>query len=131
MRKPTRLLLLAVPALLWTACKPPEMYHWGKYEDSLYRIAKDPAAMDRYGENLLVQINAAEGLNKVPPGIYAEYGYFLLARKRGDEAVVFFRKEKERWPESAVLMDRMIASAAPKATETQKPAPAPAPEVKP
>ncbi|HLO67140.1 MAG TPA: DUF4810 domain-containing protein [Holophaga sp.] len=131
MRKPTRLLLLAVPALLWTACKPPEMYHWGKYEDSLYKIAKDPTAMDRYGENLIVQINAAEGLNKVPPGIYAEYGYFLLARKRGEEAVVFFRKEKERWPESAVLMDRMIASAAPKPAEAPKPAPAPAPEVKP
>jgi hypothetical protein len=43
--------------------------------------------------------------------LYAEYGFALYEAGRIDEAVIYFRKEKEKWPESAVIMDKMIRNA--------------------
>src|SRR5208283_2675503 len=89
-------------------CKKPDLYVWGNYEPSLYSLAKNPAAMEKYGESLRILIVKGEAKQKVPPGIYAEYGYYLIQVKKQDEALKYFQKEKERWPESTVLMDRMI-----------------------
>lgn len=89
-------------------CVPPEHYSWGNYDASLYTLAKDPAKFQKYGEDLLAIIERGERNKSVPPGIYAEYGYFLLANGKNGEAVPYFQKEKERWPGSELLMERMI-----------------------
>ncbi len=54
-------------------------------------------------------VNAeSTGGGRVPPGLYAEYGYALYEAGQANEALIYFGKEKEKWPESAVIMDKMI-----------------------
>jgi hypothetical protein len=59
----------------------------------------------------IVTETEAEG-GKMPPGVYAEYGYALVEDGRFGESVTYFQKEKETWPESAVIMDKMARNVA-------------------
>jgi len=105
--------LLAVPLLAGlSACVPPTMYHWNGYDSALYRHYQAPAEREDFVVALRTTILDAEqrGL-KVPPGLYAEYGYALLEEGKPGEAVSWFQKEKSKWPESAMLMDKMIRNA--------------------
>lgn len=116
--------LAALFALI--GCKPPQTYEWGNYEGSLYGLMKDPSSLDKYGRSLQRQIQDADGSGKVPPGIFAEYGYFLTVTNQSGEAIKYFEKEKQRWPESARLMDKMISNC--KSPRTPQAAQQPFPE---
>jgi hypothetical protein len=125
-----RPIILALGALLaLVGCKPPQTYEWGNYEGSLYGLMKDPSGLENYGHSLQKQIQDGEGTGKVPPGIYAEYGYFLTATNQSGDAIKYYEKEKQRWPESAHLMDKMISnSRSPRpAQTTTQPATTPLP----
>lgn len=98
-------------AIGFVGCAPTTMYHWGNYESKLYKHYKNPAKVERLAEALAKIIKDGESEDKVPPGIYAEYGYLLLITGHTGEAIPYFEKEKLRWPESTVLMDKMISSA--------------------
>ncbi|CAG9179532.1 DUF4810 domain-containing protein [Cupriavidus pampae] len=99
-------------ALALSACAPQTKYAWGSYEPALYSYYKTPGAADAFGEQLNKVITTAEAHNgKVPPGMYAEYGNILLEQGKRKDAIVFFEKEKAAWPESTVLMTRMVALA--------------------
>jgi hypothetical protein len=91
-------------------CVPnPTLYQWGEYEQKLHEAYKDPSAIPEFQAELLELIQASE-LNGVspPPGVYAEYGYALYLRGQLSGAIVYFAKEREAWPESAVLMTTVI-----------------------
>ncbi len=107
------LLLLLAAAVLSAACAPSKMYSWGNYDTSLYGYYRDPEARQRFEETLeeIIREGEARG-NAVPPGVYAEYGYLRFEEGKPEEAILFFRKESERWPESRVLMDKLIRNAA-------------------
>ena len=109
--------------LVLVGCKPAQTYEWGNYEGSLYSLMKDPSSLEKYGLTLQRQIVNGEGSGKVPPGIYAEYGYFLSVTNQPGEATKYFEKEKQRWPESARLMDKMILNC--KSPKTNQAAPTP------
>jgi len=47
----------------------------------------------------------------VPPGIYAEYGFALYEKGNFPDAIKFFKLESDKWPESRVLMAKMIRNA--------------------
>ena len=47
----------------------------------------------------------------VPPGIYAEYGYALYEEGNAPEAIKYFERERDTWPESRVFMEKLIAIA--------------------
>lgn len=83
-------------------------YHWGSYEKSLYRYYKNPASVEELGEALAEVIEEGEAKGSVPPGIYAEYGHVLLTIGKAQEAIIYFEKEKNVWPESSMLMNNMI-----------------------
>lgn len=108
-RKFSRSLLLL--AGLAGACAQPTVYNWGDYDSGLYAYYKDSEKMDDLMAALNEAIQMGEVDSRVPPGMYAEYGYLLMVRGRRDEAVVYFNKEKSAWPESTVLMDKLIAAA--------------------
>ncbi len=112
-RKTVLLLALAAAALLAAGCGPKTLYTWRGYDDTLYGHYKNPQDHAKHIERLqkIVTETEAEGL-KMAPGIYAEYGYALLEESRFDESVTYFKKEKETWPESAVIMDKMIRNVA-------------------
>ncbi len=98
---------MSVLALVLLGCSTTK-YHWGSYEKSLYQYYKNPANVEELGEALTEVIKEGEAKGSVPPGIYAEYGHVLLDIGKAREAIIYFEKEKNVWPESSMLMDKMI-----------------------
>ena len=88
-------------------CAPPALYQWGEYEDSLYRryVKEDIAGAEAYLRETLV---AAELKSRVPPGVYADYGFLLYRRGDYAGAIEKFEQEKRAFPESAALMSKLI-----------------------
>ncbi len=109
MHSKKRILLLII-ALALSGCASPQ-YQWGIYEHALYGYYKNPERLDKYAAELARIITIGEAANKVPPGIYAEYGYVLLIQGKRNEAIAYFEREKKAWPESIQLMDIMIKTA--------------------
>lgn len=104
--------LLLVLLLAATGCASRSMYAWGKYDDALYKHYRNPGEREEWVAALKTCVLEAEQEGrKTPPGLLAEYGYALLEEGNSKEAVVYFEKEKAKWPESAVLMDKMIRNA--------------------
>ena len=97
---------LVIGAGLW-GCAPPALYQWGEYEDSLYRryVKEDSAGAEAYLRETIV---AAELKSRVPPGVYADYGFLLYRRGDYAGAIQKFEQEKRAFPESAALMSRLI-----------------------
>ena len=97
--------------LLGLGCAPSTLYHWGDYEHALYDWYKHPGRSMAYQQAVADTIERAEGFNQVPPGLYAEHGFMLLQSKQYAQAIVSFEQERQRWPESTMLMNKMIESA--------------------
>jgi hypothetical protein len=108
-------------ALAAAGCAPRAHYGWGSYHQVLYAHYRAPQEREAFVAGLWATIQAAEqeGL-RVPPGLYAEYGYALFEEGRTQEAVAWFEKEKAAWPEARLFMDKMIRNAG-----QRGPAPAP------
>jgi hypothetical protein len=93
-------------------CRPATMYHWGGYDQALYRHYRNPGDRAAYVAALATVIaEADQGGLRVPPGVCAEYGYALYEEGRPQEAVAWFQRERQEWPESRILMDKMIRNA--------------------
>lgn len=114
-----KLILVCLTAFALSACAPQGMYVWGDYEGRLYSYYENPEKIEQLMQALDSTIVNAEEFKRVPPGIYAEYGYLLLVSNRDDEAKAYFQKEKDAWPESVVLMDKMIVLAESKMSQTE------------
>jgi hypothetical protein len=97
--------------LFLQGCATNRKYAWGKYDSTLYRHYKDPQDKEKNLENLKEIIENAEKEERVPPGLYAEYGYALYETGNISEAIINFEKEKAKWPESNILMEKMIRNA--------------------
>lgn len=85
------------------------LYEWGGYDNLLYQSYKEPAGAQQNMQALAAHIGALEkGGKRVAPGLHADLGTMLL--QAGDKAGALsnFRRERELWPESAVVMDAMI-----------------------
>lgn len=107
--------LAALAASLASGCATQSThYAWGDYDDALYSLYKDPtpAQHQKYVASLKAIILASEQSGaRIPPGIYAEYGYALFEEGNAVDAVAYYRKEMEAWPASRVFMEKMIAAA--------------------
>lgn len=115
-RNKLRILRLAIALFMVvsiSACvnMPKPLYDWGKYENSLYKYYKKPARAQKHADVLQDIIDAEADGKRVPPGLRAELGFMLLESGENNAAMELFQKEKEEWPESTVLMDRLIESA--------------------
>lgn len=110
---PPRILAVALLAASTSACVGRQtMYHWGAYDSALYGHYRNPSEREAWITALRTTIGEAEQEGRrVPPGLYAEYGYALVEEGNTREAIAYFQKEKAQWPESAVLMDKMIRNA--------------------
>jgi hypothetical protein len=108
MTRPIGLALLL--ALAGAGCAPPgNLYAWNGYDNVLYRQARAPQDNEAYLEHLKQIIETTErAKDKVPPGIYAEYGYALFTNGQYDDAITYYQKERDAWPESRVFMEKMI-----------------------
>ena len=117
----------AAVAVALSACAPQTRYHWGQYDTALYQHYKNPQDRDAYVEALRTTILEADQLGeKVPPGVCAEYGYALFEEGQAAQSLPWFQREKESWPDSTVLMDKMIRNAQRRAAEPAPPSKGPA-----
>lgn len=117
----TRLTILVLLILSVVGCTS-SRYAWNGYDEKLYDYYKSPAESEKFIEQLSSIISDGESDNRVPPGIYAEYGYLLFEKGRFSEAEIWFRKEADKWPESRFFMTKMSSLAHTKAGQKQ-PAP--------
>lgn len=109
-----QVIILCAFAALSVGCaqKGKPMYNWCNYSDSLYTCKKNEgletlAQHQAVLERIITESN--ERSMKVPPGVCAELGYVYAAQNRSQEAIGLFQQEKQTYPESALLMDRLIS----------------------
>ena len=101
--------------MLFAGCaqnKP--LYYYGDYSETLYACKKSPSAESLAEHQQILEeiINESQKRNlRVPPGVYAELGYLYGAQNNTDKAIELFQMEKLTYPESAILMDRLIQQA--------------------
>ncbi len=128
-RRPSFLLLAAIAAAA-AGCAPRTAYLWGDYDAVLSAHYANPQDSERYLERLGQIVQKAEvEKDRIPPGLYAEYGYALFEAGRLDEALTYYRKEREEWEESRVFMDKMIRNT--RRLKENRPGPAPGGELPP
>ncbi len=103
--------LLIGALLVLSGCASKSIYYWGNYEDTLYDAYASPEKADadlqiiRLEED--VQKAAAKG-KPLPPGFHAHLGTLYYQTGDTEYAKRAFETEKDLFPESAVLMDRLI-----------------------
>ena len=103
-------LAIVMASVLMTGCQTTKnvgLYHWGDYETSLSEYYKDPAQEPQLSDTVLITIDESEG--RIAPGMYAEYATLLLQQGKVDEAIEYYTKERDYWPESRSLMNSIIA----------------------
>jgi hypothetical protein len=118
------LILLVILSSLITACatRNTPKYGWGNYNTDLYKYYAHTITQEDLARNLQVSIQQCEANGKVvPPGLYGEYGYLLYETGHYGEAVGFFQKEHDKWPESRVVMAKMIRNCNAKMTGHKDP----------
>lgn len=95
-------------AVMVTGCVPPGLYYWGDYETSLFEryVENNPQHTDAYLTQTLLE--AERQHRKVPPGVYADYGFLLYTRGDKAGAIENFQKERALYPESLALMNKLI-----------------------
>jgi len=106
------LLLCFLISFVSTGCATAEkpMYIWGDYTSSLYKLKKDSSRenLEKHKEVLATILKESERNQiRVPPGVYAEYGYILMKEGRTDEALKYLDLEEKTYPESAVFIQRL------------------------
>ena len=92
-------------------CAPKQMYYWGNYSDTLYAYKKDSndkTLLKHMQELNKIVEESDKRNNRVPPGVYGELGYLYLKTNKTKEAIKYFKLEKQLYPESTILMDRLI-----------------------
>ena len=109
--------------LIFTGCAPKKMYHFGNYSNTLYSFEKNQndESLLKHKQELETIITESESKAlPAPPGIYAELGYINLKSNNSKEAIRLFQAESQLYPESRLLMDRLIQSATSKNDPSSK-----------
>lgn len=118
-----------LPLLGLTACAAPQgLYYWGDYETSLIERYVENASQhtDAYLTQTLAQAQTQQ--RKVPPGLYADYGFLLYQKGDRAGAIENFKKEQALYPESQALMAKLIDRIQQKSVEAPSPLDAGKPE---
>lgn len=104
-----KLIVVAIALTALSGCVAKSMYNWGSYSTSMYQFYEQPEKEQQFTDTLYAIITSnEEAATKVPPGIYAEYGFMLLSAGQSAEAVEYFTKEMTAWPEAEPFMGNMI-----------------------
>ena len=106
--------LVVTITIISFGCASKPMYYWGNYSDSLYHAKKDPGveSLAKHKEALENVIDESNKRNlRIPTGVCAELGYLYAAQNNTKQAIEYFKMEKQTYPESTNLMDRLIMQA--------------------
>jgi len=115
MKKPLIRLFLAFLCIFSIAnCAPKQIYRFGNYSQTLYQLEKNQNEESLLKHKQVLETIISESGERnlpVPPGIYAELGYINLKTNDSKKAISMFQAEYKLYPESKLLMDRLIQSA--------------------
>jgi hypothetical protein len=98
---------------LWAlaSCAPHDnTFYWGEYSSTLYDFKKDPSekTLEAHKKQLLLIIEESGKKNKkAPPGVNAEYAYFLLKEGKEADGMEYLEREKTLYPESTIFIERI------------------------
>ena len=98
-------------SLAGCASGPQSLYSWGAYPQQTYLLLSVPEKTSPQEQiaKLEKDIEKAKAKNAaVPPGLYAHLGLLNLNLNNGPRAVEYFELERQVYPESTVLMDRLL-----------------------
>jgi hypothetical protein len=112
-RSMSRLVWLLPALVLTVGCATPSLYTWGHYEELIYVSYAMPgkASPQMQVEKLEQDYQKARAENKrVFPGFHAHLGYLYFQLGKLDAARQALETEKAEFPESAVLIDRLLAN---------------------
>lgn len=85
--------------------------YWGDYSKTLYELKKNPGseAKEAHINELHSIITESNERNlKVPPGLYAELGMYLLNDDKKAKANEYFNLELKTYPESKVMISQIL-----------------------
>jgi len=94
-------------------CASPAMYAWGNYEELVYASYAAPGSIPPEIQILKMEddYQKARAMHKhVPPGWHAHLGYLYAQLGKLDESERELLAEKAEYPESAVMMDSLLAN---------------------
>ncbi|MDO3664668.1 MULTISPECIES: DUF4810 domain-containing protein [Acinetobacter] len=97
--------------LVGCAAGPQPLYSWGSYTQQTYLMYNQPEKATPSAQiiKLEAEIEKAKAKNlAVPPGLYAHLGLLSLQVNNAQKAVEYFQLERQIYPESTVLMDRLL-----------------------
>jgi hypothetical protein len=107
------ILCLAAAMALLAGCGSPDLYSYGQYEQLIYASYAAPGKVtpEMQVEKMEQDYQKARSANKrMCPGWHAHLGSLYFRLGKMDQARQEFLTEKAEFPESAVLMDRLLAS---------------------
>lgn len=119
MKPATKFLFVFLFPVVLMGCGSQSLYLWSGYDTKMYGYYKNPVEREDFIQGLKEIIDESEPAGKVPPGIYAEYGFALFEEGNHQQAVLYYEKEAKQWPESRAFMNKLIAMAQNRA-KTQK-----------
>jgi hypothetical protein len=94
-------------------CAAPSIYAWGNYEELVYASYAAPESMppESQIQQMEEDFQKAQAIKmRVPPGWHAHLGYLYAQVGKMDEAQRELLAEKSAYPESAVMMDSLLAN---------------------
>lgn len=98
-------------SLVGCVSAPKSLYRWGSYPQQTYLMLSAPEKASPQQQILILEkdIEKATARNEaVPPGLYAHLGLLNLNINNAPRAIEYFELERQVYPESTVLMDRLL-----------------------
>lgn len=119
------LALCSVTILNFVGCAsaPQNLYSWGEYPQQSYLTLTLPEKASPQTQVLKLEkdIEKAKAKNRaVPPGLYAHLGLLHLNLNNPQRAAEYFELERQVYPESTVLMDRLLQKITGRTTGVKK-----------
>lgn len=90
------------------------LYSWGQYPEQSYLLlsASEKTSPEKQIIILEKDIEKAKAKNEaIPPGLYAHLGLLNLDIQQPQRATTYFELERQIYPESTILMDRLLQKA--------------------
>ena len=100
-------------AIFLSSCSATKgLYSWSNYENATYSYLKkeDEKSIEGVIEEYTKIIGEKKkGLRGIPPpGIHADYGFFLMKQGNIKDAKLNLKKEISIYPESKIFIDRIL-----------------------
>ena len=87
------------------------LYRWGEFPQQTYNYMSERSKVSLLEQiaRLEKDIEKSKAENRaVPPGLYGHLGLLNLDIQNSQRAVMYFQLEKQVYPESTVLMNRLL-----------------------